>query len=94
VLGDDPVGFLAWVLVLAVFAAASIGLLVGLAFALVMALTAANRGLAVVVRRTIDSIRARLRRAGAAGSGDLTGAGASVADPPVSTTSPDLADER
>ncbi|MFF2487210.1 hypothetical protein ACFVSU_12460 [Microbacterium sp. NPDC058062] len=57
--GDDPVGFLVWILMLPVIAGAVVGLLVGLGFAVVMGLAAFNHGLARLVRRTADAIHAR-----------------------------------
>lgn len=58
-LGDYPLEFFTWMLLLPVILGALIGLVVGVAFAAVMGLTALNHGLAALVRRAVDTVRAR-----------------------------------
>ena len=60
--------FIAWMILIPVILAAIFGALTGLAFAVVAGLTAANHGLALWVRRTVDGARERRARARAAGA--------------------------
>ena len=61
--GDN---FIAWMIFIPVILAAIVGALIGLGFAVVVGLTAANHGLALWVRRTVDRARDRRARARAA----------------------------
>lgn len=88
-LGDDPIGFLAWMLLLPLIAGAVIGALAALGIAIVAALTAANHGLAVVIRRKIDALRARAgERAAARSLAEAGDAEPRQASDPVDRTAP------
>lgn len=58
-LGDHPIEFFTWMLLLPLIIGALIGTVIGLGIATVAGLTALNHGLAVLVRRGVETVRSR-----------------------------------